>query len=276
MKYENILIVYKQANPEAFALGKTMMAWLEGKGIKCELCESPILLSGEKKPPDMAAVIGGDGTLIGLARNLVPERIPIFGINLGNLGFLTSTEKDGWQKNLERALDGEMPIRSRMTLQWEVYTNVDRAVSGWAINEAVIGRGALARLINLEISINKSRMGLLRCDGVIVCTPAGSSAYAVSAGGSLVHPDLAVSCLVPICPFPASVSPLVMPESAVYEFKIIEPTQDCELTIDGQEGLKLASGDIVKVKSRPGSLFIFGEEDGYFDKLGKRGFSLMR
>lgn len=276
MKYENILIVYKQANSEALALGQAVMAWLKGKGVNCGLYESPVLLSGEKKPPDMAVVIGGDGTLIGLARNLAPERIPIYAINLGNLGFLTSTEKDGWQNNLERALEGDMPVRERAILKWAVCPGAGKAVKGWAVNETVIARGALARLINLEISINKSHMGLLRCDGVIVCTPAGSSAYAVSAGGPLIHPDLAVSCLVPICPFPASVSPLVMPASAVYEFKIADAAQDCELTIDGQEGMKLARGDIIKVKSRPSSLFIFGDEDGYFDKLGKRGFSLIK
>lgn len=276
MNYENILIVFKQANPEALALGKEVKAWLEARSKICKLYESPILFPKEAKFPQMVVVIGGDGTLIGLARNLIPEKTPIFGINLGQLGFLTSSEVSNWRENLEKALSGETPIRSCLTLRWEVYTSVDRAISGWAINEVVIGRGALARLINLDVNINKYYLGLLRCDGVIVCTPVGSSAYAVSAGGSLVHPELPVSCLVPICPFPASVSPLILPENSEYEFKIVEPTQESELTIDGQEGLKLAVGDTIKVKSQSDALFIFGDENNFFEKLGKRGFSLIR
>lgn len=268
------MIVYKQAFPKALELAKEVRDWLEIRSIKCELFESPILFSQIRQTPDLVLVVGGDGTLIGLARNIIPENIPIFGLNLGTLGFLTSAETKDWQKSLEAALDGKMHLRSCMTLRWEVYAGAERAVSGFAVNEVVIGRGALARLVNIDVSINKHYMGLLRCDGVIVCTPIGSSAYAVSAGGSLVHPDLSISCLVPICPFPASVTPLILPENTEYEFRIMQPSQECELTIDGQEGLRLAVGDIIRVCASPRPLRIFGDERNFLAKLGKRGFCL--
>lgn len=274
MSYKNILIVYKQGFPKAREIAGEVRDWLMARAIRCELLESPILFSHVRQTPDMALVVGGDGTLIGLARNIIAENIPVFGLNLGTLGFLSSAGLSGWQESLERALNGVMPARSCLTLRWEVYAGAERAVSGFAVNEVVIGRGALARLVNLDISVNKQYLGLLRCDGVIVSTPIGSSAYAVSAGGSLVHPDLGVSCLVPICPFPASVSPLVLPENTEYEFKIMSPTQESELTIDGQEGLRLAIGDIVKVGKSPLPLRIFGDERNFFSKLNKRGFSL--
>lgn len=274
MKNNKILIVYKRAEPEALALAKEAQSFLEAKGLRCEAEESPIKPASDQNPPGMAVVIGGDGTLIGLARKILPDKIPIFGINLGKLGFLTSSEKGRWREGLDAALSGKMPLRACLALKWEARASAGGALSGFAINEAVISRGALARLINLEVYINQFYMGILRCDGVIVCTPAGSSAYAVSAGGSLIHPGLAASCLVPICPFPVSVSPLVLPDSAEYEFKIIEPTLECGLTIDGQEGVKLAVGDIIKVTSFPSSLFIFRRESNFLEKLGKRGFSL--
>lgn len=274
MSYNNILIVYKHAFPRALEIAKQVRDWLEFRSIKCELCESPIRFSQIGQYPDLVLVAGGDGTLIGLARAIVQENIPIFGLNLGTVGFLSSAEVMGWQKNLERALNGEMPIRTCMTLRWELDADPSRTVSGYAINEVVIGRGAMARLVNLDVKINHHYMGTLRCDGVIVCTPIGSSAYAVSAGGSLVHPELAVSCLVPICPFPASVSPLILPENTKYEFKIISPGQECEMTIDGQDGISLSVGDIIRVGTSSIPLRIFGDESNFLSKLGKRGFSL--
>lgn len=274
MSYKNILIVYKQSFPRALEIAREVRDWLCARSIGCELRESPLILSQIEQKPDFALVVGGDGTLIGLARNIIPENIPIFGLNLGTLGFLSSAELHDWQSSLEEALNGQMPIRSCLTLRWELFRAKRKPVSGFAINEVVIGRGALARLVNLDVIINKHYMGLLRCDGVIVCTPVGSSAYAISAGGSLTHPELAVSCLVPICPFPNSVSPLVMPENTEYEFRIMAPGQECELTIDGQEGLSLSVEDAVRVAASSMPLRIFGDERNFLSKLDKRGFSL--
>lgn len=274
MEYKNILIVYKHKKPEAFSLACKVKDWLKARCIKSSISEAPLRLEPENQYPDFVIVIGGDGTLIGLARKLVPEKIPLFGLNLGTLGFLTSTGINDWQNKLEAALKGSMHLRSCLALQWEIYRDGVERARGWAINEVVIGRGLLARLVNLEIYINNYYMGILRSDGAIVCTPLGSSAYAVSAGGSLVHPSLALSCLVPICPFPAAVNPLILPENTFYEFKIIEPTQESELTVDGQEGYKLAIGDSVKISAHANTVHIFGEEENFLEKLGDRGFTL--
>lgn len=275
MSYQNILILYKNAYPEAEFMAEEVGHWLKAHGKSYTSLEAPLYEPAQAANYDLAIVIGGDGTLIGLARLIVNSQMPIFGINLGRLGFLCSAERENWRESLAMALEEKLFLRHCPALEWKI-PDKDKPICGFAINEVVIGRGALARLANLEIFIDGRHMGVLRCDGVIICTPQGSTAYAASAGGSIIHPDLNASALIPICPFPVSVSPLVMPASAQYKFRVIKPTQESGLTIDGQEGYLLKTDTWVEVICIPDAIALFCADRNFPARLDARGFSLKR
>lgn len=272
MRDSNILLVYKRGEELARLLGQEIKSWLEDRHFCCALCESPLLPQYLDVEYKLAIVLGGDGTLIGVTRKLAALSLPIFGVNMGHLGFLCAADRENWHKLLEQALAEKMPARGYPALQW----HIGERYSGWAVNETVVGRGTLARLVSIAIEINGENLGILRCDGLIICTPQGSAAYGASAGGSIVHPELQLSCLVPICPFPATVSPLILPANCQYRLTVAEAGQEVELTVDGQEGYSLRYGESVEIKCVPNAIHLFAGSENFLRKLEKRGFSLNR
>lgn len=274
MRYTNILILFKHGNKAARDMAAEAHCWLAQKGVDSsvmEACHAGYELSGEF---DCVLVLGGDGTILGIARKLAGGNVPFFGINLGNVGFLTAADICDWQQRLDLALQGKIEPRKCLALKWSVLRGEKNVASGYAINEIVVSRGTLARLINLSIKINDHDMGILRSDGIIICSPLGSSGYSVSAGGPLVHPACEVVCLTPICPFPARVSPLVLPGKTVFE--ICADSCDAFVTIDGQEEVKLLDGDMVHVVGSPGAIHVLGDDTSFYEKLGRRGLALDR
>lgn len=275
MRYENVLLIFKQNHAAARKTALEIAEWLEKRNRQCQLAESGSHWAPENRA-SLVIVLGGDGTILGVARKLAGTGIPVIGINFGRVGFLTCLEAANWQKGLEMALSGELPLRSCLALAWKVTRKGAAVASGVAINDVVVARGCLARLTTLAISINGERMGVLRSDGVIFTSPPGSSGYAVSAGGPALAPELDVIGLTPICPFMSSVSPLVLPGTTRFEVCELESSGDCYLTVDGQEGQPLAKGDAVLVEGWPDAVQFLGGGASFLEKLKSRAFALLQ
>lgn len=274
----DVLVVFKARHARARALGLEVVAWLRGRGLEPCLCEA----GGEAgadcagdalpRPGLCVIVLGGDGTILGVARHFAFSSIPLFGINFGRVGFLTTAEPANWRERLETALAPETPVRSCLALRWQVVRGGSLLTEGVAINDVVVGRGALARLAGLHITLEGCRMGTLRCDGLVCCSPVGSSGYSASAGGPILHPSMDAIGLTPICPCPGSVAPLVLPGSMRCRVGI-GASAEAWLTVDGQEGQALQGGDEVLITgAADGVRFLGGVR--FFEKLRVRGFAL--
>ena len=198
---------------------------------------------------DLAIVIGGDGTMLHVARQLVDFQVPLVGINLGRLGFLTDIPADDMESAIGRILDGDYETEQRFLLHAEVLRGGKVVHGALALNDVVVNKGELARLIEFETYIDGEFVNSARADGVIVATPTGSTAYALSAGGPIIHPTLAAVVIVPICPHTLSDRPLVVSSDSVIQ---IVPTelggQRSYLSFDGQFNFSLTDRDHIYVR----------------------------
>lgn len=223
-------------------------------------------------PTRCVIVLGGDGTILGVARRFAFSGVPLFGINFGRVGFLTNADPDNWQERLAIALAPDVPRRSCLVLRWQLFRSGRLLTEGVAINDVVVGRGALARLVELHVLLDECDMGILRCDGLLCCTPVGSSGYSDSAGGPILHPCMDAVGVTPICPCPGSASSLVLPGRMVCRVGIAA-SAEAYLTVDGQEGHVLGGGDEIVVSGVPdGVRFLGGVR--FFERLRVRGFAL--
>jgi NAD+ kinase len=193
-------------------------------------------------------VLGGDGTMLAAARLAAPRRIPILPINMGSLGFLTSFTLDELYPALEEALAGKSSISQRVMLEADLVRSGSVIDSQFALNDAVIHKGALARMIQMELTINSDFVCRYRADGLIVSTPTGSTAYSLSAGGPIVHPSVEAFIITPISPHMLSDRPLVVRDYCCVEIKLNGDTESVYLTIDGQRGIPIQPTDILRVQ----------------------------
>lgn len=200
---------------------------------------------------DYGVVLGGDGALLSLSRLIYPCEIPIFGINLGHLGFLTEVE----DKELKFAVDhlkaGHFEIEDRIMVGAEVQRGGKQVGSLVGLNDIVLTKGVFARMLRLEILIDHYLTAAMAADGLIVATPTGSTAYSLSAGGPIVSPQLSALVLTPICAHSFFNRPLVIGSNAVIEIKFIALPAEVMLTADGQEGLGIAADDVVRIYTAP-------------------------
>lgn len=273
----DVLVVCKAGHAKAHALGREVLIWLAERGLDARLCEA----GGEgasaagtdvARPSRCVVVLGGDGTILGVARRFAFSGVPLFGINFGRVGFLTNADPGNWRERLATALAPETPGRSCLALRWQILRSGRLLTAGVAINDVVVGRGALARLMGIHVALDGCQMGILRCDGLLCCTPVGSSGYSDSAGGPILHPGMNAVGLTPICPYPGSASPLVLPGGVVCRLGIAASTE-AWLTVDGQEGQVLQGGDEVVVSGvEDGVRFLGGAR--FFERLRVRGFAL--
>lgn len=199
---------------------------------------------------DVAIVIGGDGTMLRAARQLATHRVPIIGVNLGRVGFLADIPAEDMVAEVGKILDGGGEITSRMLLHAEVTRAGKKAHEAYALNDVVITKGELARLIEFETWLDGEFVSSARADGIIVATPTGSTAYALSAGGPILYPDLPAIALVPICPHTLSQRPLVVPAQSTVEIVMTgaAPGQHAHVTFDGQTSFALEDHDRVRVR----------------------------
>ncbi|MDA8336295.1 MAG: NAD(+)/NADH kinase [Peptococcaceae bacterium] len=197
---------------------------------------------------DCLLVLGGDGTILNGARLAAPYGIPLLGINLGQLGFLTEVDVPDIKEALDALLAGSYAIEERMMLEAAVYRGTERVAGFIGLNDAVISKGAFARLIRLEMYINEEYVNTYRADGLIIAGPTGSTAYSLSAGGPLVAPGLELLIITPICPHALWSRPVVIgPQNAV-RVSLLSVHGEAALTIDGQRGFPLRQNDVVVVR----------------------------
>ncbi len=196
---------------------------------------------------DYVLVLGGDGTLLNTARNMVGKNIPILGINLGQLGFLTEIELDNLIDGLQRFCDGKYQIEERMMLYASVERNGLEVDNYTVLNDIVVTKGAFARLIELETYVGECYVSNYTSDGLIVSSPTGSTAYSLSAGGPIAAPDLEVIIFTPICPHSLHARPIIISPDKTVRVVVRSKNSEVMLTVDGQYGFKLQEGDIISI-----------------------------
>jgi NAD+ kinase len=200
---------------------------------------------------DCLVVVGGDGTLLGSARKVAPQGIPILGVNIGRIGFLTEIDAPDLFAALDRLLAGEYRIDARMMLEARVYRQGKCVEQSIALNDAVVTKGAFARLIFLETFVGDEYVATYPADGLIVATPTGSTAYSLSAGGPLVSPEVDLMLVTPICPHSLWARPLVIRADRKVRINVNSQKEEVMLTMDGQRGFRLEEHDVVVVTRSP-------------------------
>ncbi|HID79457.1 MAG TPA: NAD(+)/NADH kinase [Aquifex aeolicus] len=222
----------------------------------------------EIKNCNLCVAIGGDGTFLAAAQRVAPLGVPIIGINLGRFGFLTEIETSEVNNLLPKALRGELPLQERMVLEVFLENDKGRKFIGYAINDIVISKSALARMIDISIDTSLGHLGTISGDGIIVSTPTGSTAYALAAGGPIVYPTLDAKILVPICPHTLTQRPLVVAGNVAIYLKLKTDYSQVYLTVDGQFGEEISVKDKVIVQKAPFKLkMVVHPYRSYFDLL---------
>jgi NAD+ kinase len=199
---------------------------------------------------DLILVFGGDGTMLRVARQVAGLPVPILGINVGNLGFLTSISPEKLATSLRRILTGQYSFDHRALLEASIQRGPENLVQ-IALNDFVLSRGASSRLIEVEVSVNGEPLTRYRCDGFIASSPTGSTAYSLAAGGSIVSPDAEVLTLTPICPHTLSIRPVVVSLDSTVRVQLLSPRGTATLAADGQQQTELSPGDTVTIRRSP-------------------------
>lgn len=285
-----ILVLAKTGHHGAYVSAKAMCERLSALGLDWCL-DSPGAEETwltQSRAPAAIVVFGGDGTLVGVLRRLVGLSVhnpalaetPVMGVNFGKVGFLVEVEEPDWPAALDDLLAGKARLAKRTALEWSLRRNGFDGEgapelgteSGHAVNDIVVSRGSLARVVGLGLSVNGDEVSRVRADGMLVSTPAGSSGYGCSAGGSLVHPDLDALMVMPIAPFLSRSVPLVLPADSQLCLTHHSGT-DAFLTVDGQDGVSLNPGDAVCVRGLPQAFtLVVGPTASYFERLRRCGF----
>jgi NAD+ kinase len=260
------------------ALVPPLIRWLESRGLRViydEETASALPSPGEVQTreqlaqhSDILLVLGGDGTLLAAARVAAPRRIPILPVNMGSLGFLTSFTVEELYPALEETLAGRSSMSERVMLQVELLRGSTVLDLQHVLNDAVVNKSTLARMIELELSIDDDFVCRYRADGLVLATPTGSTAYSLSAGGPIVHPSVEAFVITPICPHTLTDRPVVVRDSSTIEVKLAENSESVFLTLDGQKGIPMQSEDRIRITRSPQCLkLIQPPKKSYFEIL---------
>jgi NAD+ kinase len=275
-------VVVKPNHKEAWQTACELSVWLEKRGIK--LIAKPhedsnrfdtvncgietVELKNFQAEADLIVVLGGDGTMISTARLTSNREVLVLGINYGSLGYLTEFRIEEMFPALEMILAGDFEIDRRVMLDVEHWRADEKLTSGRVLNDVVINKAALARIIELEVELNNLYVNSFRADGLIVATPTGSTAYNLSAGGPIVYPSMNAILLTPICPFTLTNRPIVVPDKDEIVLKLKSETEGVMLTLDGQIGIPIKSNDKVTIrKSSTNFNLVQPPNRNYFDVL---------
>ncbi len=276
-------VVLKPDLPEAVATVGQLLAWLAERnialyagprldrrsieqetGCKLEIVE----LEQIAGTVDLIIVLGGDGSMIGTARIMGDHNIPVLGINYGTLGYLAEFRVEEMLPALEAVLQGDYQIEERVRLAVDLLHDDTLLSHNRALNEVVVNKGALARIIDIEARMNRQLISNYRADGLIVSTPTGSTAYNLSAGGPVIYPSMNALVITPICPFTLSDRPIVVPDDVTIELAVKTPAEEVYMTLDGQVGHPLQEGDRVVIrKSSTTFKIVHPANRNYFDVL---------
>ncbi|MDD4587282.1 MAG: NAD(+)/NADH kinase [Heliobacteriaceae bacterium] len=253
-------VVVNDQKPEAHIVARRMAVWLAERGIGMgipltkvtELVHSPSEeLQRRLGKLDWVVVLGGDGTLLNTARLVAPFAIPVLGVNLGRLGFLTEIEVSDLFLTLDRIIAGDYQIDERMMLEARLIQSSGTDLPFYALNDVVVTKGAYSRMIWLEAAVGDEVVATYTADGLIVASPTGSTAYSLSAGGPIIAPELQALLLTPVCPHVLDARPLVVSGEQRITLTVRSPHVNGIVTVDGQPGLPLKYGDSVVVKKAP-------------------------
>jgi NAD+ kinase len=256
-------LILKREDSRIPLLLREVVPWLQSLGAEVFLDEGSALqepapcailpTSQFVSSVDVVAVFGGDGTFLHAARIVASNGIPILGVNLGSLGFLAEVKIDEMRPALQNLMLGDYELEERMLLQVEVIRGGNALSRYLALNDAVINKGAIARIIDLEVTVNAQLVIVTRADGLIVSTPTGSTAYSLSAGGPILYPTLGAFIVTPICPHTLTNRPVVVPDRAEVGICLLRGN-DVMLTVDGQVGMTLEPGDRLAVRKAESSV----------------------
>jgi len=258
-------IISKPAVPAALKLVPELVAWLGERHIEIRCDEETAAYDSrlrctlrEMVPEgcDLIIVLGGDGTLLSAARAIGKRETPLFPVNLGGLGFLTAITIDEVFPELERALHGEHRFGKRKLLNTELVRGGQVLASWDALNDAVLTKASIARMIDLQSYVDDQFVANYKADGLIISTPTGSTAYSLAAGGPIIFPSVSAICMTPICPHMLTNRPVLVPETSVIRVISGGPDESVYLTIDGQTGTPVKEGDTIVCRSSQFSLHL--------------------
>ena len=230
-------------------------------------------LDEEAEGTDMLICFGGDGTILGVARHVMCRKIPMVCINFGRVGFLSDIEPENWEEGLKSML-ASTEYRSAAGLRWALLRYGHHVAGGYAVNDVVLSRSAMARLVYANIYTDGELMGAVRADGFLLSSAIGSSGYSVSANGPLLFPTLNAIAFVPICPFLNTIPSMVFPTHTLFRFHLLPGTTESYLTVDGQEGHMVQTNDIIEVEGIPDCARFLGKGLSFIQRLRTRSFIL--
>ncbi len=279
---KSVGVVVKPNHKEARATACELSDWLKKRGI--DLLGKPLeeaerfdarkdeidAAKNEKfqNEADLIVVLGGDGTMISAARLVGNREVLVLGINYGSLGYLTEFRIEEMFSALEQVLAGNYELDRRVMLEVEHLRDGKVLQNGRALNDVVINKAVLARIIEIEVELNDLFVNSFRADGLIVATPTGSTAYSLSAGGPIVYPSMNAVVLTPICPFTLTNRPIVIPDNAEINLRLKSESDGVVLTLDGQIGYSMKTGDSVSIRKSPTSFNLVQPPNrNYFDVL---------
>jgi len=255
--FQNVALIGKHKSPEIAEPLLRLAEFLTSRGLHVvvdsltaeHLQDNPypaMTLDEMARAVDLVVVLGGDGTLLNIAHTLAPYRVPLVGVNQGRLGFLTDISRDNMQESIAAMLDGKFVVEQRLLISGRVIRDDAEVFSSIAFNEVVVHRSTFTNMIEFEVRIDGEYLYNQRADGLIVSTPTGSTAYALSAGGPIIHPGLDVLALVPICPHSLSNRPIIVKSSSVLEI-LMHRTSDIRLRFDSHTNIDMQLHDKIIV-----------------------------
>ena len=280
---KSIGVIVKPHQPDALETLCSLTKWLSERGIafvgppdiERERIEHKtgcsVEVVGEQELPrrvDLILVLGGDGTMIATGRMLGDNQVPVIGVNYGGLGYLAEFPIEELFPALEAILAGQYTVQQRLMLSVELWRGEELVTRNRVLNDVVVNKSALARIIEIEAYLNEQFVNLFRADGLIVATPTGSTAYNLSAGGPIIFPSMNAMVITPICPFTLSNRPIVVPDDSVIEVRLITEKEEVALTLDGQVGVSLQAHDRVVIrKSKTAFNVVQPPNRNYFEVL---------
>jgi NAD+ kinase len=274
--YPNVGIVLKPGYAGAENLLEDIAAWMQNNGSRVLLLDENVAISGIETVnqedfqdrSDLIMVLGGDGTFLAAGKLALRKDVPILGINLGRLGFLTEITVQEIFPSLEKIRDGKTVIEIRHLLEARIRKEKEIIYCGHVINDAVLSKAGIARLLEIETRVNQHFLALFKADGLIIATPTGSTAYSLAAGGPIVFPTMEAIVMTPICPHSLNHRPLVVPDYLSISVHTVTPAKDVSLTLDGQAMRVLQDGEYIEIAKSPHHLrLIKSPFKNYFDVL---------
>jgi NAD+ kinase len=250
MKIQNVAIIYRDQSPRALTVAKEVCAWLKARKVnvffqegrctelQCGVVQTP----ADMKNLQLVIVLGGDGTYLEAVRFLGDQQVPVVGINMGSLGFLTENRVDEIYEVLEEALQGKLQKETLSLLQVDVYDGKKKKSSFIALNDIVIERGMNTQLLNFAMYWDGDLVTETKADGMIISSPTGSTAYNLAAGGPIVQPDVHAIIATPICPHSLTSRPIILPDDKTLSVKILGDQHAGILSIDGKKTVDITNG----------------------------------